>query len=902
MQEQNAQGKGRLWAGIGIAALAALLVWVWQARQGPDAAQFFRLAAEARGAGKLTEAVIQYKSGLQRAPDDPVARRALGQTYLALHQPAAALTEFERVRARRDAAAALRIDIAEAQLQLGKVREAQATLDSYRGPRTAAVNALAVKLKIALGDPAAAGKLLAAARAQDPGAASLELATARLALSQHDLAGARTAVEAALKIAPQDVEALILQGRVARLRREPAAAVTAFAAASALEPQNAEALAGLVDAKIVTRDLDGAAAALAAFRKVAAGSLQAELLSGSLAYARGEWAEAVTALAAFVLREPRQPQALLMLAGSYFRLGQLNQAEAVLKTLTPLQAPGQTAGQRLQAVILLKQHRAADAVQVLRPLVAGAGSAPDPGLLALLAQAYAASGNKQEASRLIKQAEAAAPGDAGQIQTQLALAQIQTGEAGQSLTALQALVSSAPDNLAARQALTYGQLAQGEAEAAVESARLLVEMAPKSALSHNLAGLAYARTGAADKAAEAFARAVALDPGFAAAIANQGFLALAGQRTDEAKGRLEAALKVDPGYTPASLALSALAERAGDTARAIALLSEALVQHPDAVAARWQLAANQRRAGQTATALATAAAAYQQEPETSESRLRLGEFQLRAGAADAPFETLSQLPTAVRSRLPAGLLFADAARLSRRDEVARQQYQTLLQAQPGARPVWWGLFATELASKRYDAAAGLIGALRKRPGTALDADRAAGELASARGDWAAARSAFDKLFAAEASGQNLLRLVQAARAAGDLVAAEQSLAQWVEKHPEDLPVRLMQGSLALDARRWDAAQAAFEAVLATRAEHPVALNNLAWLYDRRDDPFNPTDGGLGSLVVTIADRVLSDTSFVKAGPGRRGGCFPRPSRDGPWAGTSRWLSTRNTRKACKNFC
>ena len=36
------------------------------------------------------------------------------------------------------------------------------------------------------------------------------------------------------------------------------------------------------------------------------------------------------------------------------------------------------------------------------------------------------------------------------------------------------------------------------------------------------------------------------------------------------------------------------------------------------------------------------------------------------------------------------------------------------------------------------------------------------------------------------------------------------------------------------------------------------------LYDRRDDPFNPARGALGSMVITLTDRLLSDTVFLKA--------------------------------------
>jgi len=834
MQEQQTRDRRWWWLGLGGAALLAVLSRGWHLRQGPTAAQFFELATQARSAGKLTDAVIQYKSGLQHAPDDLSARRALGQTYLALHQPAAALTELERASGLAASEPAVQLDLAEAQLALGKGHEAQATLDSYRGPRTAEVSALEIKVKLALGDASGASKLLAEARAKTPETASLELATARLALSQRDLPGARSAVERALKLAPENVDGVILQGRIARFDHQPAAAVSSFLAATTRAPQDAEALAGLVDARIATGDLSGAASALVAFRKLAPGSLQALLLTGSLAYAREEWTEAAAALGKFVQQEPRQPQVLLMLAGSYFRLNQLNQAETVLKKLAPLQATGQTSGQRLQAVILLKQHRAAEAVQLLRSLVAG--DTVDPGLLALLAQAYAASGNKTEARRLVQQAQAAVPEADSALKTQLAIAQISSGDAAQSLSALQQVVASAPDNLAARQALTYGQLAQGDTQAAIEAARLLVEMAPMAPLSHNLAGLAYAKAGDTGKAAAAFDRAVALDPAFAPAIANQGFLALTAGRTEDAKSRLLAALQAEPGYTPASLALATLAERAGDSTQAVSLLSEALNQHPEAVAARWQLAVNQLRLGQTATALASAAEAYRKEPETPASRLRLGEFQLRAGAATSAFETLRSLPAALVADLPAGFLLAEAARLSRHDAEARSQYRALLERRPEARAVWWGWFATELAARDFKAAAALIVRLRQQPTATLDADRASGELASAQGQWPEARSAFAKVFAADPSSPNLLRLVDAERAAGEGEAASQRLTEWLSAHPDDVAVRLLQGALALDAGQWAAAQAAFEALLALKPEHPIALNNLAWLYDRQNDP------------------------------------------------------------------
>lgn len=40
--------------------------------------------------------------------------------------------------------------------------------------------------------------------------------------------------------------------------------------------------------------------------------------------------------------------------------------------------------------------------------------------------------------------------------------------------------------------------------------------------------------------------------------------------------------------------------------------------------------------------------------------------------------------------------------------------------------------------------------------------------------------------------------------------------------------------------------------------------DLSFVFDRRDDPFNPTRGGVGNLLVNVTDEVLSDLTYVRA--------------------------------------
>lgn len=58
--------------------------------------------------------------------------------------------------------------------------------------------------------------------------------------------------------------------------------------------------------------------------------------------------------------------------------------------------------------------------------------------------------------------------------------------------------------------------------------------------------------------------------------------------------------------------------------------------------------------------------------------------------------------------------------------------------------------------------------------------------------------------------------------------------------------------------------------------------SMSFVLDRRDDPFNPTRGGVGSLGLEISDRLLSDVTFV-----RGEGAFTRYQPLGPLAGLLR---------------
>lgn len=63
----------------------------------------------------------------------------------------------------------------------------------------------------------------------------------------------------------------------------------------------------------------------------------------------------------------------------------------------------------------------------------------------------------------------------------------------------------------------------------------------------------------------------------------------------------------------------------------------------------------------------------------------------------------------------------------------------------------------------------------------------------------------------------------------------QSLFEWLGKHPDDVAVRLVLAELQSKAGQEDAAVASYQRLLVDQPRHPVALNNLALIYQRRGD-------------------------------------------------------------------
>ena len=103
------------------------------------------------------------------------------------------------------------------------------------------------------------------------------------------------------------------------------------------------------------------------------------------------------------------------------------------------------------------------------------------------------------------------------------------------------------------------------------------------------------------------------------------------------------------------------------------------------------------------------------------------------------------------------------------------------------------------------------------------------EIEAKQGHWDAALAPLRKAVALADPEQAPERLHHLLRQAGRTAEADSFAAQWQRDHPKDALFLFYLGDLALARKDYAVAQAHYQAVLTLKPDHPLALNNVAWL-------------------------------------------------------------------------
>ena len=813
------------------ALLGALLVGAAFISFQASAADYVAQAEAFLAKGQLKAAEIELKKAVQADPQNLSAHYRLATVQMQLGEAAAAEHEAKVARdGGYDPDHTVPL-LAETYLAQQKFKQLLEEFPGDQGGPAERAGVLVARgyAQLALQNRDEASRSFKAAQALAPDAAQPILAEAKLLLAERKFDAAEPLFDRVLNIDPKSNEARFGRANVLRAAGKTDQAL-------ALLDQQIDEAPFYVPARIARTEIllsqgkDGPAKAdVQAILAAQPGSVSGIYLDAYLAAKANDFEKANTQLDRISGAIASIPRGYYLKALVEFRLGHLDQAADAAQRYVA-RNPDDLAGEKLIGLIDLALRRPADTIDALSKFEAN-GKA-DAQALDLLGRSYMQLGKTAEALAAFGAAAKLAPGDAG-LQVRLGQAELRSGHRSEGISDLEQSLNLAPSAPAAEM-LVLTELFAGNPQGATDAANKLQQAEPSNPASGNLLGLI--------KLAQ-----------FDLAGAQQQFAEL---------------VKQNPDFVPAHLNLAKALELAGKPEEAEKTLSEALSKQPANAIVLTRLVELLGREGKTDAAVAAAERAHTAAPQNQGITVGLIDLYIRAGAKD---KALALARDQARTNPDNVQLIAARARAelaSRLNNEAAESFRRLVEIAPAQLTFRRQLAALLLSNGDLDGAQQAIDkAIEINPEPQLVADRiaialktsgVAGAVATAHqlsekypklatapaleGDAYLAGKEYDK--ADDAYGKAMqqapsvmlaLRLAQAKAAAGNKDAAAGVLRDWMSKHPDDGAVATVLSGFDLAAQRFDQAKAELERALQTAPQNVVALNNLAWLYQRSGD-------------------------------------------------------------------
>jgi putative PEP-CTERM system TPR-repeat lipoprotein len=781
--------------------------------------------------GDFAGAAIEFRNALQKDPKSGDAHYNLGLALLGLNDLDPVEHEFAAAAAAGHDPA--EIESALARLLLRRARYAELVDTIKDGDRAAETEA---RIRMARGwaffnlkQPDAAEREYADAIKLAPKRSEAETALAEARLAQDNLKGAAEMAEKAVADDPRFVQAWVLLGQLRELSGDRTAARQALDQAVTLAPNNASARVArarlVVDedetlaVKDVTFVLDGIP-----------NDPGANLIFALIKARHQDWAGADVALNR--IRDLKEiPGALFLLADIDLAQGLLDQADSAIK-LYLARAPNEPAAIAIRAAILIERGNQAGAVNVLKSALA---SHPDNAvLLGLLSDAYAKSGRLAEAAATLDRIPASSPQDE---ETRLRLAGqfLAVGRPEGALNELKFAGASAPLSVPVAMLATEAMLAVGKVDQSAAIAEDLIRQAPNDPARETLRGIVALSKENAAAARGHFEKALALDPDFAAAAIDLAQTYRLEKRLDDARAVFERTLARSPKNIALLMARADLEFAAGKSADAIVWLERARVADQRALAPLFRLVGAYLAQKNAAGAVAVARELYAIAPSNPQAVAALGEAMIASGDRTHAIAAFRRVVELTQQAPEALARLADVLVLDSKTAEANDLIRKAVATNPADAGLRQTLVALARSSNTVAATIGFARELGTRNPADPAVDELTGQLLEADSQYEAAAQAYAAGNAKAASSRLTLRRAQAQIRADALDAARATLADWLDKQPNDRAARVLLAELL--ARRNDVAGAIeeYERLVADKGTDPLALNELALLYQQKGD-------------------------------------------------------------------
>ncbi|XSG86211.1 MAG: XrtA/PEP-CTERM system TPR-repeat protein PrsT [Methylohalobius sp. ZOD2] len=819
----------------------ALLMWSVQVVSA-EGDQYLQEAKAYLSEGQTKAAVIQLKNLLREEPQNAEGRLLLGKTYLRMGEAAGAVKELEKARQLDMEPRRWLVPLGNAYLLRGQAKKLLEEIQpqaSLSPDLRAEILALRGTAQMKLGEREAAREGFTEAVQLAPESETAHLGLARLALLEKQPQVAEREARLVLDRNPDHVDARLVVAESRRLQKDWEGATAAFSQVLERRPSEIRALSGRATVMLVQNRLDEARRDLQEARKIAGELPLVMYLQGLLEFQAGNLQAAEDALVKVASAASGHVPSRMLLGIIAYRQNELVSAEEYLSTVHR-RMPNHLPTVKMLAAVKLKRKNPEAAVALLEPFrdaktAEGEETARDPRLLALLGSAYLQNRQFDQGTALLSEAVRLAP-EMASIRTQLALGQIAAGEGKEAIEQLEQVVAQDPDLVQADVMLALTLLQQKQYDKAQAQARKLAEKMPENPLPLNLIAATYLAKGELEKAETQWRELWNNHPDYLTAAMNLAKLKLRQGETEQAEDYYRRVLEKRPEYTQALLGLARIAEMRKDYKGLLKWLETAHTRSPEALEPSLMLSRYYLARGESLKALSLAREAVEKHPQDANAQFALGRAQLGAGQAANAAATFQKLVDRFSQNPRMHHFLGLALAAGDNDEAALAAWDEALELDQDYVPAAGNKIRLLLDKERYPQALAAARSLQTQ-----FPDRSVGyfwegEIAIKQKKFEQALSAYRKAHELNPTAVHARRLYQLYRQLDEPAKAHAILQAWLEASPRDAESWTMLAMGYQAEGNYDKAVKAYERAREVQPEHLLILNNLAWLYQKLDDP------------------------------------------------------------------
>ena len=770
--------------------------------------------------GDLRGAQLELRNAILKDPNNAEAHYELGRLQLRVGDAVAAEKELKAARAHGSKNAAIVPMLAKAYLQQQKFLPLLKEFTPAGLPPADAASLLVSRslAQLSLQDVQAARASATIAERLAPTLPDAPLAIARVAATIGDRAQALLKVDEALKLDPKLLEALGLKADLQRGQGDLAGSLLTLDAAVAAAPYLPQVRLARARALLIAGEDTKAREDIEAALKVDPKSTLGLFLDALLQVRLKEWQNANVSL------QKIQPVLGQLPRGEYYYAlakANVNQTEQALEAITHYIArtKGDVDAYRLLARIQLEMGHRSEATEALRRADDLSGN-----------QAQAAQGSVMAATSP-DEVDATNP----ESLTRMAEQQLDSGDTSGAVKDLEQSLEVQPSRAETGAAQVLSALAAGDAEQAQQALdRLARQPRAKPEVVGNLTGLVkmaeldFAGAQAAwEKAVEAVPTAVPARVNLARAMAMGG-------KFDAAEKVLTDILATQPANRAALRAAVEIFLADGKTDQAIQLVRAARKTSPNTVGLAVTEAALQARKADFAAAYNVLDAVPLEQALSPLVLNARAQFQVSQDKKQDAIDTYRQLLLNAPSDINARRRLIDLMMEQDKSEAAQKVADDGLAMYPGNAALLQLSVVLTYRAKGLDAALASIDKLVQEPITNPTARLLRGGLYMLAKKYPEAVTAYASEMKDMPFSTLVISYAAALRAAGKADEATQVLRDWLAKQPDPIVAENL-ASLDIESGRLDDAEKNLLTVLAVRPTDPVALNNLAWIYSKRND-------------------------------------------------------------------